>query len=170
MIQNKIDELPNKKEGILTDDIFRNHIFEYGLKKKKPKEFLDFIKTNNIKVIVDIRNSRGDRYKNWWGSGNAFEKLVRDHHFDYFWFKNLGIPFKIRYNYREDPEGMRKAYQENLKKNQNALDFKMVYELAKDNIICLICVEDLSNPKTPYCHRIWCQQKLIEYHKEMQNE
>ena len=141
-------------------------IFDFGLKKTyrsedRVKAFLDFIKTNNITVIFDVRWNRMNYYNQWKLNGTNLEQLIQDNFngtHKYIHHAILGIPTIIRNQFKNQPEKAKAWYREKLE----GLEAEKLFEPYKDKNIVLLCVENLKNPQTPYCHRIWLKEYLEE--------
>jgi hypothetical protein len=70
----------------------------------------------------------------------------------------LGIPSQIRLTYKFDP-GMAELWYLN-KIYKEKLDEAFQFESNEERVL-LLCVENLKDPNTPYCHRIWLRNYLV---------
>lgn len=142
-------------------------IFTFGLKQTyKGEDRLHalriFIIKHGITLVMDIRYNVGNQYPNWNCNGKNIRKLVETgmyKHIKYGHFKSLGIPPKERKIYKNNPEKMKEWYMKYLA-NWNVK--KGLAEFENENIV-LLCLENLNNPKTPYCHRIWLKEYLNKH-------
>lgn len=152
-----------------------NKIFDFGVKQTYKGEnrletLRKFIKDNDIKYIIDVRYNTGNLYQNW----NCNEKHLFHLSFEleiyYFHSKELGVPHSIIKLYKNNPSEMKKWYNNHIKEGiRTQYILNQILEYLKDGNIVLICIENLNNPKTPYCHRIWLKEILLK-EMEIKNE
>lgn len=145
-----------------------NKIFDFGVKQTYKGEnrletLREFIKDNDIKYIIDVRYNTGNQYKEWKCNEKHLFYLSFELEIYYFHSRELGIPPLVRKLYHNNPTEMKKWYNGYIKDElriQSVLN--QILEYLKDGNIILICVENLNDPKTPYCHRIWLKEILLK--------
>jgi len=142
-------------------------IFTFGLKQtyhneKRLQTLLKFIKISKIDVVIDVRFNRGNRFRNWNCNGINIHNAIKQTYNGCCLYRALsiaGIPPWLRKKYAKDPRGMEHFYLNYLYENRELFLPYFLKYVGKN--ILLLCVENLKNPKTPYCHRIWLRDWLI---------
>lgn len=140
-------------------------IYTFGLKvtykgEDRSKALKQFIEQHQVNIVLDVRYNNGNYYKNWNCNGEHIESMVKscfNGHVRYIHDPRLGIPPEIRKTY--DP-GWAEFWYENQLYRWNLTSF--FEKCADSERIVLLCVENLRDPKTPYCHRIWLRDYLVE--------
>jgi len=145
-------------------------IFTFGVKQTYTGEnqlqvLLDFIKEYCIDVVIDVRYNRGNRFKKWVCNGNHIEQAINQQftpaECHYVAFPHTGISPKIRKKYGQCPRDLEVCYYLYLLEHRDEiLSFFRKYSMLN---VVLLCVENLKNPKTPFCHRRWLAFWLKDY-------
>jgi hypothetical protein len=81
-------------------------------------------------------------------------------HYECVYFRRpcLGISGKTRSQYLGNPREMEFIYLNAIYERHLEREFEIE---SSEECILLLCIEDLRNPKTPYCHRIWLRDYLV---------
>jgi hypothetical protein len=112
-------------------------------------------------MVYDIRFDRGNYYKGWNCNGNSIARMIGERfafNCGYFEAPRLGIPRDIRFQYKATPLAMEFLYINKVYREK--LDKVFQFESNEERIL-LLCVENLKDLKTPYCHRIWLRNYLV---------
>ncbi len=136
--------------------------YTIGYQNKNINLFLELLKKNGIKTLVDIRRNINSRKENF--SGVELDNILRQHQIIYVSLPLLGPPPEMRYelynskNYLVFFEKFRKYLNNNINylEKMNKLTFP----------ICLLCYED----KAAECHRSVVAEKLIELNNKWKFE
>ena len=145
------------KESNLTDSQKENNIklfYTIGYQNKNITLFLELLKKNGIKTLIDIRRNINSRKKNY--SGVELDNLLRQHQIIYVSLPILGPPPEMRYELYDT-----KNYHVFFDKFRNYLNNNINYLEKMNKLtfpICLLCYED----KASECHRSIVAEKLIE--------
>lgn len=146
-------------------------VFTFGLKVTQKGEgrlraLEDFIREHKITKILDVRYNPGNHYKNWNCNGDNICKMLKEKFplkCSYVSHCELGIPYNIRRNYQKDPGLMELWYLNYLYREE----LLKTFDFYQNERVLLICVENIKDPKTPYCHRIWLRNYLVENGHEL---
>lgn len=144
-------------------------VLTFGLKQTfKGEDRLEtlkqFILEHKINIVFDVRYSTGNYYTKWNCNGDHIKKMVNslakesDLDLVYVHWQDCGIPYTTRKKFENRPEDMKAYYLKYIKDNNLFQAFlTMIPETA---IVVLLCVENLADPKTKHCHRIWLKEYL----------
>lgn len=136
--------------------------YTIGYQNKNINLFLQLLKKNGIRTLVDIRRNIKSQKENF--SGVELDNILRQHQIVYVSLQLLGPPPEIRYelyntkNYIVFFDKFRKYLNNNINylEKMNKLTFP----------ICLLCYED----KASECHRSIVAEKLIELNNKWKVE
>ncbi len=128
--------------------------YTIGYQNKNINLFIELLKRNEIKTLVDIRRNINSKKENF--SGIELDNILRQHQIMYVSLPSLGPPTEMRYelydtkNYLAFFDKFRKYLNNNINylEKMNKLTFP----------ICLLCYED----KASECHRSIVAEKLME--------
>ena len=142
-------------------------VFTFGLKQtyngeRRSETLKRFIWKENINYVIDIRKNRGNRYSNWDCNGKNVAQMIKsvfDGGCEYNYCGLLGIPGYQRRKFRYDHTAMEHWYLTYLYENRDFV--RGYFTQFQGQKILLLCVENLKNPRTPHCHRIWLRDWLI---------
>jgi len=123
------------------------NIYTMGYEGIKIENFIEKIKSNNIKIIIDVRDYPKSRKRGF--SKSQLEKILKDRHILYFHFKELGTPIELRKYLKKynDFKRFKKDFKKLLADKEG--DIKKLIYLARESSICLMCFER----KADTCHR-----------------
>lgn len=124
--------------------------------------FIEFLKRNEIKVLIDVRENPISRKKGF--SKNSLRKAVVENEINYVHFPALGSEREIRKEYRitKDWEKFSVKYNEYL--NSRNEDLNELTDLIDNNHCCLMCFE----ADYHLCHRSIITDVLKdEYNKKI---
>jgi len=142
-------------------------IFTFGLKitfqgENRLESLRQFILKHGITVVYDIRYDGGNYYLNWNCNSNHIAAMIRANfpRYECAYFRRpcLGISGKTRSQYQWNPQEMEFIYLNAIYERHLEREFEI--ENSAERIL-LLCVENLKDPKTPYCHRIWLRNYLV---------
>lgn len=141
-------------------------VYTFGLKvtfqgENRLETLKRFISTHKITMVYDIRYDRGNYYRNWNCNGDNIAKMIKkkfDYNCGYFTAPKLGIPGDIRLKYKSIPFMMEFLYINQVYREK--LDRVFEFESNEERVL-LLCIENLKDPKSPYCHRIWLRNYLV---------
>jgi len=158
-------KLPDKKNIKLTDFAkkdselceYRPPAFTVGYEGQEPGQFLKSLSNEGINILVDVRKDAYSKQDMSYSEG-ALSRIAADVRIKYIHLPELGVDYNIRQELKSthDYETYFKRYSEYLEKNSDLVAF--VAQLAKNNVICLMCYEkDFKR-----CHRSILANKLEE--------
>ncbi|MFX0204241.1 MAG: DUF488 family protein [Candidatus Hodarchaeota archaeon] len=158
-------KLPDKKSIKLTDFAKKDsELYEYqppaftaGYEGQEPGQFLKSLSNEGINILVDVRKDAYSKQDMSYSEG-ALSRIAADVRIKYIHLPELGVDYDIRQELKSthDYETYFKRYSEYLEKNLDLVAF--VAQLAKNNVICLMCYEkDFKR-----CHRSILANKLEE--------
>ncbi|MFX0174378.1 MAG: ParB/RepB/Spo0J family partition protein [Candidatus Hodarchaeota archaeon] len=158
----------------LRDRYLNDTIFTIGFMGKKIFEFLNILKDNEVKTVIDIRYNTMSQYKADFNQDVLKRELKRDN-IEYIHFQNFGVPPVMRdvviAGY--DSDCFRKWYKTFIAINQKE-DFKKFLQQLKDlDKSVLLCSEEYSKPtgtQKHFCHRDFLADLIIEYSKKFNDE
>jgi len=157
-------KLPDKKNIKLTDFVKDNALIEHrlpaftiGYEGQEPGQFLKLLSNEGIEILVDVRKDAYSKQDMSYSEG-TLSRIAAEARIKYIHLPELGVDYNIRQKLKSthDYETYFKRYSEYLEKNSDLVAF--VAELAKNNVICLMCYE--KNFK--HCHRSILANKLEE--------
>lgn len=142
-------------------------IFTFGLKvTRKGENRLDalkqFILQHTITIVLDVRFNTGNRYPQWNCNGNNIRNMVKscfNGSVRYLHDMRLGMPPEKRQQYKFKPNWAEFWYQFHVQSNKSLEFFENCAEFER---IVLLCIENIKDPNSPYCHRIWLRDFLVE--------
>lgn len=142
-------------------------IFTFGLKvthrgENRLEALKQFIQQYAITTVLDVRFNTGNHYPHWNCNGDHIETMIKsvfNGSVRYIHDFRMGMPPEKRQEYKYKPNWGEFWYQFHVQSNK-ALEF--FENCAESERIVLLCVENLKNPETPYCHRIWLRNFLVE--------
>lgn len=118
-------------------------IFTIGYGGRKRDEFIDLLKKNDVRIVVDVRLNPERAFMGIYAKGKdphkGIQGLLEHTGIQYIWVSELGNPFK-------DDKNWKPKYQLYLKEKGKLLCSKL-YEL--DTSFCLLCCEKYASG----CHR-----------------
>jgi len=158
-------KLPDKKNIKLTDfakedsALFESRLpaFTIGYEGQEPGQFLKLLSNDGIEILVDVRKDAYSKQDMSYSEG-TLSRIAADVRIKYIHLPELGVDYDIRQELKSthDYETYFKRYSEYLEKNSDLVAF--VANLAKNNVICLMCYEkDFKR-----CHRSILANKLEE--------
>lgn len=132
-------------------------IFTIGYQDYSIDQFIAKIQDNDINTIIDIRDNPYSRNKAF--SKKSLAESLNNKGIEYYHFKELGSPRKLRQKVREDRDYpyFFREYKKHLLIQSNTL--LNLYNLLHSNIICLLCYEH----DCDICHRKIVAQELGRY-------
>lgn len=141
-------------------------IFTFGLKvtykgENRLEVLKQFIEQNSITTVIDVRYSTGNQYERWNCNGFHIERMIEKDFKDkcrYIHAPRLGIQWKVRQAYKDDPKGMEFWYLNYLREEDLLVMFETFINPER---VLLLCVENIKDPQTPHCHRFWLQNCLV---------
>ncbi len=126
-----------------------NGVFLYtlGYQGLSPKDFVNRLKENDIKVLVDVREISWSRKIGF--SKSQLENIISQHGIKYVHMRKLGSPSPIRKKLKEnaDYESFFSEYGNYL--NTQMQELEDLRKITNDAICCLMCFEKDVN----LCHR-----------------
>jgi hypothetical protein len=143
-------------------------VFTFGLKvtvkgENRSETLRRFIIENKVTMVFDIRADTGNYYANWNCNGNHIAAMIKMnfkcYKCVYISKPELGISSQIRSKYKSDPTMCEFWYLNHI--YQERLDNCFKFESDAERIL-LLCIENLKDPQTPYCHRIWLRNYLVK--------
>jgi len=157
--------LPDKKIIKLTDFAeeesaqieYKFPAFTIGYEGQEPDQFLKLLSNERIDILVDVRKDAYSKQKMGYNEG-TLSRMAAEKRIKYIHLPELGVDYNVRQELKSthDYETYFKHYSEYLEKNPELVAF--VAELAKNNVICLMCYEkDFKR-----CHRSILANKLEE--------
>jgi hypothetical protein len=158
-------KLPDRKNIKLTDfsrgdsepGEYRSPAFTVGYEGREPGQFIKSLSNEGIDILVDVRKDAYSKQDISYGEG-ALSRIAADVRIKYIHLPELGVDYDVRQELKStyDYEAYFKRYSEYLEKNSDLVAF--VAQLAKNNVICLMCYEkDFKR-----CHRSILANKLEE--------
>jgi hypothetical protein len=158
-------KLPDKKNATLTDFAkrdselcgYRSPAFTIGYEGQEPDQLLKSLSSEGIDILVDVRKDAYSKQDVSYSEG-PLSRIAADFRIKYVHLPELGVDYDIRQELKSthDYETYFKRYSEYLEKNSELVAF--VAQLAKNNVICLMCYEkDFRR-----CHRSILANKLEE--------
>jgi len=136
--------------------IAKHQLFTTGYSGFKGTDFVWKLRTYQIDVVVDVRDSATSRNR-------AFDKsnlkpLLEGEGIQYVHFQSLGVPPEIRRDLRNGGSRVRyfSRYREHLRNRQEAL--KELRKLVTEKRCCLLCLES----KPEECHRSVLAETLVK--------
>lgn len=126
-----------------------NGVFLYtlGYQGLSPKDFVNRLKENDIKVLVDVREISWSKKIGF--SKSQLENIISQHGIKYVHMRKLGSPSPIRKKLKEnaDYESFFIEYGNYL--NTQMQELEDLRKITNDAICCLMCFEKDAN----LCHR-----------------
>lgn len=144
--------------------LLNDTIYTIGYEGRKLEEFIDILKKNEIKVVIDIREQ--SQFVNPQFTEELLKRILPQNDIRYIHLSELGVPQPIREPYVEGKiphECFRAYYNYILEKNGNLLK-KVIDENRKEGRIALMCVERYPSPRgnqKHYCHRNFAAEYLL---------
>ncbi len=158
-------KLPDEKNTKLTDFAkrdsepyeYRFPAFTVGYEGQEPDQFFKSLSNEGIDILVDVRKDAYSKQDMSFSEG-ALSRIAADVRIKYLHLPELGVDYEIRQELKSthDYPTYFKRYSDYLDKNSDLVAF--VAQLAKNNVICLMCYEkDFKR-----CHRSVLANKLEE--------
>jgi len=158
-------KIPDEKNIKLTDfakrdsqpDEYRSPAFTVGYEGREPGQFIKSLSDEGIDILVDVRKDAYSKQDISYSEG-ALSRIAADAQIKYVHLPELGVDYNARQELKStyDYEAYFKRYSEYLEKNLDLV--ALVAQLAKNNVICLMCYEkDFKR-----CHRSILANKLEE--------
>jgi len=164
----EVEEIKPKEEKIIKDP---TKLYTIGYSGKEIGDFLKILQDNNIKILIDIRDSSKSMHKPAFEKSSLANSLERIG-IQYKHFVNLGVPFEIRDPYIKQyikNDCFKCLYKWNID-HKGQKDFLEVFKLvASGKQICLMCFEKYAIPtekQNHYCHR-WLLAELIKNYRDI---
>lgn len=138
---------------------FKNDtIYTIGYQGKNFEEFLEILKNNDIKQIIDIRKSSKSQYKPEF-NGDILNERLKNENIEYKHLEGLGIPHVIRAPYMGEFIGFEclENWYQWWVKEESTMDFvDFINGIKDEGKTVLMCMEKYAEPKRDqniYCHR-----------------
>ncbi|MHA1425539.1 MAG: DUF488 family protein [Candidatus Helarchaeota archaeon] len=140
-------------------------IYTFGLKvthrgEDRLEALRQFIEQHSITVVLDVRSSVGNHFPRWKCNGQHIAEMVQ-RRFNgkcrYVHVPALGIPYEIRQKYKGRPKDAEHWYLNYLWERKD-----LTFTAYQEETLVLLCVENIRDPMTPYCHRIWLRNWLVD--------
>ncbi|QXJ30331.1 ParB/RepB/Spo0J family partition protein [Saccharolobus shibatae] len=145
--------------------LLNDTIYTIGYEGRNIEEFIDILKKNEIKVVIDIREQ--SQFVNPQFNEELLKRILPQNGIKYIHLSELGVPQPIREPYVEGkiPHECFKAYYEyTLEKYGKKLE-EVISENRKEGRIALMCVERYPVPRgnqKHYCHRNFAAEYLLK--------
>ena len=145
--------------------LLNDTIYTIGYEGRTLDEFIDVLKKNDIKVLIDIREQ--SQFVNPQFNEELLKRILPQNGIKYIHLSELGAPQPIREPYVEGkiPHECFKAYYEYyLEKNAAKLE-EVIAGNRKEGRIALMCVERYPTPRgnqRHYCHRHYVAEYLLK--------
>ncbi len=128
--------------------------YTIGYQNKNINLFLELLKKNGVKTLVDIRRNINSQKENF--SGVELDNILRQHQIMYVSLPSLGPPNEMRYELYDSKNYLAFFDKFRMYLNNNIHYLEKINKLTFP--ICLLCYED----KASECHRSIVAEKLIE--------
>lgn len=122
-------------------------LYTLGYEGLRPEDFVNRLKENDIKVLVDVREISWSRKIGF--SKSQLENIVSQHGIKYIHMQKLGSPSAIRKRFKQDADYERffNEYRDYL--DTQIQELKVLQKIVEDTACCLMCFEKDAN----LCHR-----------------
>lgn len=137
-----------------------NTVFTIGHSTRAIDEFIDLLKKNKIKQLIDIRSIPGSRHNPQYGQ-QALEESLKQAGIDYIYIKELGGLRKSSQGELNDGWHNKsfRNYADYMQTEEFAEGLQQLLGLAKKEIVAIMCAEAL-----PWrCHRSLVSDALLAH-------
>ncbi|HUV36436.1 MAG TPA: DUF488 domain-containing protein [Patescibacteria group bacterium] len=134
----------------------RNSLYTIGYEGRNMADFISCLKSSNISIVLDVRETPISRKKGF--SKSALKTELEKEGLAYFHMRELGSPKDMRRKLYEDQDYdfFFRSFIAYLKSKQSHLE--KAYALAFKSTCCLMCYEKQAEK----CHRSVVAQKIAE--------
>lgn len=131
-------------------------LYTAGYEQRTIDEFIERLKRNQIKVLVDVRELPISRKKGF--SKSRFRERLESESIEYVHMRSLGSPRNIRHELRETKNYKEffQRYRDYLIEQREAL--VQLVQIAEEKTVCIMCYEQ----EPDKCHRSVIIEELSE--------
>lgn len=143
-----------------------NTIYTIGYQGRKSEEFINILKNNKIKILIDVRHSAKSEKKPQF-SKEVLERELKRNNIDYHHYQELGIPFNIQAPYKEGMlsfDCLKQWYYWHI---ENEVEFENIIKLIKESgRTVLMCMERYAKKMRDQkyaCHRDILTDLILDF-------